>query len=570
MFQRPRHPPRPRFSEPPVAERVGVHTLLDACRKIWGVLWLPGLIFIVPLLCYWPVLGQGFVSDDISYYPLYTFTVRDYLRSAAMIHGGLMEFPFFRPVTFATFRLDYLLWGTDPVGFHLSNLIGHSLNCVLLFYLARVLGLGRFAAASAALFFGLYPSHPEAVTWISGRFDIQALGLLLISLLLWCGGRLRNDDRLVAVSALAFLAAILAKEVAAAGLLLLPLVDWLLHLRTRREWGHGVPMHWRWYIVFFAIVVCVVAFRIWLYGDVGGYLDEQFAPTYVGKDFTTMMRNLVSGDLWMLITPLNRDLWPEWSGAWRLGFIIAGVVAAAALLAGIARAIILARRSDEIPLALTVSSVLWVLVMLLPVIAVMPVDGDLQFSRFLYAPAAGLALWVGVAVSIGMAGRPHWKRLTVVLAMLLLLMSGAALRRNNIAWLEAGEIGTRMHALMVAHTADLPDGATILVVNPPWLWKGAQCAPHNHENWLYFMYGTRYVRTLFLNKDPDDLDEWWEGLRHNWRRPGVGFEWVESERMLRVLPPIELPEGENGIRSVAPPDLPPTTAEEVPGNATEE
>jgi protein O-mannosyl-transferase len=86
------------------------------------------------------------------------------------------------PATWATFALDHAVWGMDPFGYHLTNVLLHSANAVVFFFLAsRVLRLGlpemsigalQAGAAAAALLFGLHPLRVESVAWITERRDV--------------------------------------------------------------------------------------------------------------------------------------------------------------------------------------------------------------------------------------------------------------------------------------------------------------------------------------------------------------------------------------------------------------
>ena len=72
---------------------------------------------------------------------------------------------FYRPITTTSFALDYSLWGTNPFGYHLTNLLLHILNVILIYFLINRLG-GRGLAFLAALFFAAHPIHTESVSWI--------------------------------------------------------------------------------------------------------------------------------------------------------------------------------------------------------------------------------------------------------------------------------------------------------------------------------------------------------------------------------------------------------------------
>ncbi len=102
----------------------------------------------------------------------------------------------YRPLTWMTFAADYLVWGVDSFGFHLSSLLFHVFAAVVVYFLAlRLLGLSRggvapsdpaglaVAAGVAALFFAIHPLRAEPVAWVSARADLVAGPLLGLSTL---------------------------------------------------------------------------------------------------------------------------------------------------------------------------------------------------------------------------------------------------------------------------------------------------------------------------------------------------------------------------------------------------
>src|SRR6266478_2997919 len=101
----------------------------------------------------------------------------------------------YRPVQNISFIVDYFFWNTDAYGFHLTNVLLHAANGVLLYFLLRQLfaslflrrvsiivrgrALGRLPRISLAAFFGaliwvVHPVHSAAVDYISGRADSLA------------------------------------------------------------------------------------------------------------------------------------------------------------------------------------------------------------------------------------------------------------------------------------------------------------------------------------------------------------------------------------------------------------
>ena len=97
----------------------------------------------------------------------------------------------YQPLTWITWSLDYLLWGKEPFGFHLTNLLIHGANAVLFYFIGRRLLRLAFSqhaddhqihlflsTAFAALVFALHPLRVESVAWITERRDVLSAHIL--------------------------------------------------------------------------------------------------------------------------------------------------------------------------------------------------------------------------------------------------------------------------------------------------------------------------------------------------------------------------------------------------------
>jgi Flp pilus assembly protein TadD len=106
----------------------------------------------------------------------------------------------YQPLSWITLGLDYVLWGLNPVGYHLSNVLLHATNAVLVFLLARRLLRPRatddttvggeswpllVCSAIAALLFALHPLRVESVAWVTERRDVLSSFFLLLTVLLY-------------------------------------------------------------------------------------------------------------------------------------------------------------------------------------------------------------------------------------------------------------------------------------------------------------------------------------------------------------------------------------------------
>ncbi|HSC89993.1 MAG TPA: hypothetical protein VLC09_22130, partial [Polyangiaceae bacterium] len=131
--------------------------------------------------------------------------------------------PYYRPLSTLSLQLDHLLHGDISIGFHLTNLLLHSLNALMLQRLLMRRGVRPSVAFLVTVAWALQPRLTEAAAWASGRTDVLACSFVLLALHVY--GR-ESAIRGVLSALLVFLG-MLAKEVAVGGFVTLLLLDWL-------------------------------------------------------------------------------------------------------------------------------------------------------------------------------------------------------------------------------------------------------------------------------------------------------------------------------------------------------
>ncbi len=173
-------------------------------------------IFLIVLICYANTLSAGFVWDDFN-------NIVDSKRIARS--EGIKQIfltpsdGFYRPLSYLSLKLDYLLWGYNPLGYHLSNIIIHFLNAAMVFLIIKALGAGKKESFLAAALFSVYPVHTEAIAYVSGRSDAVAALFVLLSFYLFIkliNSSVENNNRklLYLGSLILFFLALLSKEIA--------------------------------------------------------------------------------------------------------------------------------------------------------------------------------------------------------------------------------------------------------------------------------------------------------------------------------------------------------------------
>ena len=161
-------------------------------------------VFIAVLAClvFLPALGNGFINwdDDKNVYD------NTFIRSldARLFTSAFLDYPvdYWRPLTWMSHAVDYAIWGLDPFGHHLTSIILHGINTLLVVLLMiRLLEAVRntspgaglsdrmmfTAAGTTGLLFGLHPLHVESVAWISERKDLLCAMFFLLSIMMYTG-----------------------------------------------------------------------------------------------------------------------------------------------------------------------------------------------------------------------------------------------------------------------------------------------------------------------------------------------------------------------------------------------
>jgi tetratricopeptide (TPR) repeat protein len=163
----------------------------------WGFLrwFIPCLIAVATFVAFSPTLQNGFVNwddpDNLVNNP--HFRGLGWEQLAWMFTTFHMTL--YRPLTWVTHGFDFLVWGMAPMGYHLTSLIFHVVNAVLVYFLSfRLLALAlkqaapslpslRISAGFAGLLFALHPLRVEAVAWASGRENVVAGFFLLLAMI---------------------------------------------------------------------------------------------------------------------------------------------------------------------------------------------------------------------------------------------------------------------------------------------------------------------------------------------------------------------------------------------------
>ena len=142
-----------------------------------------GLILFTGL-CYWPITHNGFVSFDDPQYILENQHVTSGLTWSGIAWAfGSGYASNWHPLTWLSHMLDCNLYGLNPAGHHLTNLLLHAAVSLLLFLLLKQATGSLWRSFLVAAFFAWHPLHVESVAWASERKDVLSAFFFLLTLL---------------------------------------------------------------------------------------------------------------------------------------------------------------------------------------------------------------------------------------------------------------------------------------------------------------------------------------------------------------------------------------------------
>ena len=143
-----------------------------------------GLLALVTLAVYLPVLEARFVTfDDTSY-----LTDNPIVQAGLTWEGARWAFTQshaanWHPLSWLSHMLDCQVYGLKPAGHHLTGLLFHTANTLLLFGLLRSMTGAFWRSAFVAALFALHPLHVESVAWVAERKDVLSTFFFLFTLL---------------------------------------------------------------------------------------------------------------------------------------------------------------------------------------------------------------------------------------------------------------------------------------------------------------------------------------------------------------------------------------------------
>lgn len=355
--------------------------------KLAGALFL--LVLLV-LVAFYPGLSGQFVMLDDPRYVTSNSNIRSFSWQTIAWAFTTFHAANWHPITWLSLVLDYQFYELEPFGYHLTNLVFHIFNTLLVFLVLYRLTGAFWHSLAVAVLFGLHPMRVESVSWVSERKDVLSAFFWLLTMAAYLRYvRLKSVASYV-LMAFVFSLGLMSKPVLVTLPAVLLLIDYwpLRRLNWKAVWEKAPLV---------GLTVASVALTIAAQQE-GGAVQATSIPFLerVSNAIVSYVQYLV-----LTVWPLNLSPWyshPSLEGPPLSPVHVAG---AAALLVGITALLLHKKvRASLLPVGW-----FWFLGTLVPMIGLFQVGRQGMADRYMYIPHIGLMM----VLVWGSFALPVWK-----------------------------------------------------------------------------------------------------------------------------------------------------------------
>jgi tetratricopeptide (TPR) repeat protein len=368
-------------------------------------------IVLIPLAVFSPVAWHGFINFDDDVFVYANPNIQAGLTFASIRWAFTTAYEVnWIPLTWISHMLDIQMFGLNPAGHHIVNLLFHTANCAVLYmFLKRATG-APWRSAAAAIMFAVHPQHVESVAWVAERKDVLSTFFGLLTLYAYTRYSENPGFSRYAVTLFLFLLGLLSKPMLVTLPVILLLLDWWPLGRTARAEGDFSSRHTGYSrliaekIPFFILSAC---------SSIITYLVQQGEGELV-QGYTLFSRAGKAAIAY--IAYLQKMVWPA-----KLAVLYpfskyppssAEILLSAVMLALVTVAVILLRKRGPY----LVTGWGWYIVTLLPVIGLIQIGQHSMADRYTYVPLIGIFIVLSWGIPQLLDG---WKSRGVILSGLL-------------------------------------------------------------------------------------------------------------------------------------------------------
>ena len=193
------------------------------------------MILAIPAISFFPCLKNDFLNWDDQQYVTENKTITELSWRNIETIFDWTYMGHYHPLTILSYSVEYRFFKLNPFIYHLTNLILHLMNGLLVFCLMMMLKGGVVTSLVVSLLFGIHPLHVESVAWISERKDVLYSLFFLGSMVVYLTYLKTRGKRFYFLSLFLFLLSLLSKSMAVTFPLVLFLCDYLFDRKFDRK-----------------------------------------------------------------------------------------------------------------------------------------------------------------------------------------------------------------------------------------------------------------------------------------------------------------------------------------------
>jgi len=390
---------------------------------------------IAAFIAFWQVAHCDFTNFDDNHYVTHNAHVQEGLTAEgitwAFTTGHAANW---HPLTWISHMVDVQLFGLQPGWHHLTNLLFHLANTLLLFLVLHRMTKALWQSAFVAALFALHPLHVESVAWIAERKDVLSTFFWMLTMGIYVSYVAKPGLTRYLTLLLCFALGLMAKPMLVSLPFVLLLLDyWPLQRLAQKEVrkplskdeGTTPPVKApvqpvdRWPLIrpllrekiplfVLAVLSSIVTYLVQQRGGAVGSLEAFPLSARMANAFVSYITYMVK-----MLWPANLAVFYPYPKSWTLWQVLGSVV----LLIGIT--VLAIRGARKRPYAAV--GWLWYVGTLVPVIGVVQVGNQALADRYTYIPLVGLFIIVAWAVPELLKKWPYRKEVLVALSALCLL-----------------------------------------------------------------------------------------------------------------------------------------------------
>lgn len=205
-------------------------------RTLYAIL---SLTFL-PLIAYWQVHGHEFVDLDDPVYVTDNQNIQRGITLAALRWAFSFDpLSYWHPLTWVSHMLDYQFFGLDPGPHHLSNLVIHIANALLLFLAMHRMTAAWWQSFFVVALFAVHPLNVESVAWVASRKNVLSTFFGILTIWVYAGYARKPGTTRYLVLCITMTLGLLAKPM----LVTLPFLLLLMDYWPLSRWKSGFQTH---------------------------------------------------------------------------------------------------------------------------------------------------------------------------------------------------------------------------------------------------------------------------------------------------------------------------------------